>query len=337
MSIVNHAQDPNFTMFYNNPTYYNPAMTAINKGLTYRANVRNQWRNIQSRFNTFNVSFEGETNQPVSIGVNLLSDVAGEGFLRTVGGVLSYAYCPEIKSDYHMFQLGVSTGYINKYIDWSRLAFSDQYDEVLGKIYNSNFIPPDNNSYSYVDLGTGFVYQFLLDRKTTGFFKKMMLNLGVSGNHLNSPKDAYFSGDQYIPWKLVIHSKNQFLLGNNVYTFAGIYETQHKFQTMTVGFNFQYKNSLILGIWNRAGRTINGQRFESIVTSVGALVSRKENYKFRLSYSYDFTISELRPESIGTHEVSLVYMIDDKYLLKRFHEKRKKQKMFKCPADFKGF
>ncbi len=27
-----NAQDPNFTLFYNNLTYYNPAMTGINKG-----------------------------------------------------------------------------------------------------------------------------------------------------------------------------------------------------------------------------------------------------------------------------------------------------------------
>ena len=46
LSTAIFAQDPNFSLFYNNPTYYNPAMTAINKGLTFRANMRNQWLHL---------------------------------------------------------------------------------------------------------------------------------------------------------------------------------------------------------------------------------------------------------------------------------------------------
>ena len=267
MSIVNYAQDPNFSLFYNNPTYYNPAMTAINKGLTFRANIRNQWCPIPGRFNTFNVSFDGEISNSLAMGVNVLSDVAGEGLLRTTGGILSYSYCP-IQNENHIIQFGMSSGFMNKYVDWTRLAFSDQYDEVLGKIYNSNFIPPDNNNYTYVDLGSGFAYQFFYDRKTTGFFKKMLFNLGASMNHLNRPKDAYFSGNDYIPIKTVLHSKNQLHLGNYLYTIAGIYETQNKFQTMTLGFSFQLKDYLNFGFWNRTGKTMNGQRFESYISSL---------------------------------------------------------------------
>lgn len=336
LSTAIFAQDPNFSLFYNNPTYYNPAMTAINKGLTFRANMRNQWLPIPGRFNTFGVSFDGEISNNLAMGVNFVSDVAGEGLLRTTGGILSYSYCP-IQNENHIFQFGMSSGFMNKYIDWTRLTFSDQYDEVLGKIYNSNFIPPDNSNYNYVDLGSGMAYQFFYDRKTTGFLKKMMFNVGASMNHLNRPKDAYFSGNDFIPIKTVIHTKNQLLLGNYVYSFAGIFEAQNKFVTRTLGFNFQLKQYINLGFWNRSGKTINGQRFESYISSVGFLLPVRQFYLIRFNYSIDFTLSKLRTASFGSHEISLVYILDDTYLLKKLHEKRKKKNMFKCPADFKGF
>lgn len=337
-SLLNYlaiAQDPSFSLFYNNPIYYNPAMNAINKGLTFRANARNQWSKIPGKFNTFSFSFDGEIVGGLSMGMNLVSDVAGEGLFRTSGGKISLSQC--FQREKHILQFGMSTAYMNKSIDWTRLTFSDQYDEVLGKIYTSGFIPPDNNSYNYVDLGAGVAYQYFYDRKTTGFFKKMMVNVGASMNHLNRPKDAYFSGNDYIPFKTVIHTRNQLLLGRNVYSFSGIYERQKEFETRTIGFDFLTMQKVTFGLWNRSGRTINGQRFESFISTFGCIIPFKNIYFVRLNLSLDFTITKLRTASFGSSEASIVYILDDAYMLKKLHEKRKKKNMFKCPADFKGF
>lgn len=337
-SLLNYlaiAQDPSFSLFYNNPIYYNPAMNAINKGLTFRANSRYQWTEIPGKFNNFSFSFDGEITPYFAMGLNLVSDVAGEGLFRTSGGKISLSQC--FQKENHIFQFGMSSAFMNKSIDWSRLTFSDQYDEVLGKIYNSSFIPPENNSYNYVDLGSGIAYQFLYDRKTSGFFKKMMFNVGMSMNHLNQPKDAYFSGDDYIPIKTIIHTRNQLLLGRNVYSFSGIYERQKEFETRTIGFDFLTMQKVTFGLWNRSGRTINGQRFESFISTLGFIFPIKNINFVRVSYAIDFTITKLRTASFGSHEFSLVYILDDTYLLKKLHEKKKKNNMFKCPADFKGF
>jgi type IX secretion system PorP/SprF family membrane protein len=334
-ALVN-AQDPNFTLFYNNPAYYNPAMTAINRGFTFRLNVRNQWAPIPGKFNTTSATFEGEVLNKLGVGFNLLSDVAGEGFLRTTGGTMSYSYCP-IETANHKFQFGMSGGILSRYVDWSRLNFSDQYDEVLGKIYPTNFIPPTFNTTTYMDLGTGAAYQFYYDSKTTKQFKKILINVGGAMQHLNRPKDAFFAENKYIPIKTVIHAKTQILFGILVYSFAGIYETQNKFSTRTIGFNLQHKSSLNIGIWSRSGNTINNQRFESYITSIGYLLPVKTVHKLRFTYSVDFTMTQLRTSSFGSHEISLVFMMDDKYMLKGFEAKRKRKDMFKCPEDFKGF
>jgi type IX secretion system PorP/SprF family membrane protein len=91
-AVYSHAQDPNFTLFYNNPSYYNPAMTAINNGLTFRTNDRIQWRKIPGRFNTFSATFEGKLVSTLGTGINLFSDVAGEGLLRTTGVTILNSY-----------------------------------------------------------------------------------------------------------------------------------------------------------------------------------------------------------------------------------------------------
>ena len=76
------AQDPNFSQFANNPVYYNPAMTAIGKGYTFRAHARNLWAPIPGRFNTFSAAFEGEVVNKLGVGVLAFSDVAGGGVSR---------------------------------------------------------------------------------------------------------------------------------------------------------------------------------------------------------------------------------------------------------------
>jgi type IX secretion system PorP/SprF family membrane protein len=326
------AQDPNFTLFYNNPTYYNPAMTAMNNGLTFRSNDRMQWSKIPGRFNTFSASFEGKFRDDIGTGIVLFSDVAGEGFLRTTGVTVTNAY--SISNANNKFQVGMSSGFMNRYIDWNKFSFSDQYDEVLGKVHPTNFVSPNYNSTFHLDLGFGAAYQFYYDSKTTKQFKKILVNVGGAMQHLNRPRDAFFNDKNVYPLKTVIHARTQILFGVLLYSFAGIYETQNKFSTRTLGFSMQNKNGVNVGLWSRSGNTINNQRLESLIASIGIIIPSKSTYKIRLTYSADFTISALRIYSFGSNEISLVFMISDKYILNGLKAKRQRKEMFKCPEYF---
>jgi len=334
--LVVFSQDPNFTLFYNNPTYYNSAMTAINRGFTCRLNARNQWAPVPGEFSTYSATLEGEFFNQLAMGLNVFTDVAGEGMLRTTGGSLMYAYCP-IENSNHKLQFGMSGTYLNKSIDWQKLNFSDQYDEVYGKVYATKFLPPSSNNYSYLDLGTGIAYQYYFENKYNYQFKKFMTNVGAAMHHLNQPRDGYFSGSATVPIKSVIHARTQVLFGALVYSVAGIYELQNKFTTQTLGFNVQHRTSLNIGVWTRSGNTLYNQRFESLITSIGFIFPVGNSNNLRFTYSADFTLSKLRTASFGSHEVSLVFMIDDKLLFKVANEKKKRKNMFKCPSDFNGF
>ena len=74
---------------------------------------------------------------------------------------------------------------------------------------------------------------------------------------------------------------------------------------------------------------------ESLITSIGVFVPTQSIYKVKFNYSADFTISPLRIYSFGSHEISVVFMISDKYLLNGLYAKKQRKDMFKCSDDLK--
>lgn len=328
------AQDANFSQFYNNPLYYNPATAGIGKGYTFRAHARNLWGPIPGRFNTFTASFEGEVVSKLGFGVLGFSDVAGEGLLRTNGGYLTYSYRP-VETKNFMMQFGATGGILNKNIDWSRLTFSDQYDEVFGKVGASQFIAPNQNVI-YPDFGTGVAVKFNSRNKRSGFYKQLVSTMGLAVHHLNQPKDAFFK-DQYLPMKFVGHAHFSILLGSNILAPGIIFESQNQFQTVTLGASIVNK-PIAVGVWFR-NRTpaFSTKSYDSFIFTVGTHLPLRNERNLRITYGVDFTISRLRTSSFGSHELSLVYDLDNRYILKNYHAKKRKKKAYQCPDDFHGY
>lgn len=331
------AQDPNFSQFYSNPVYYNPAMTAIGKGYTFRANARNLWAPIPGKFNTFSAAFEGEIVNKLGIGVMGFSDVAGEGLLRTTGGYMSYAYRP-VETKNFILQMGISAGLINKHIDWTRFTFSDQFDEVHGNVNPSSFVAPNYNSVLYPDFSTGMSARFNTEQKKGNkAFKRMVTTVGFAFHHLNQPKDAFILDKNYLPMKFNLHGNFSMLIGNNIYSPGFIYEHQNEFETFTIGMSLVNK-PISLGIWFR-NRTysMSAKSYDSFIFSAGTHLPLPRERNLRVTYSIDFTISRLRTSSFGSHELSLIYDLDNRYLMKNYRSKKSKRRMYQCPDDFMGW
>lgn len=331
-----NAQDPNFSQFYNNPVYYNPSLVAINGGYTVRAHARNLWAPIPGKFNTFAASFEAEVIPKLGFAVNAFSDVAGEGLLRTTGGYLTYGY-RVVETKNFILQFGATGGIINKNIDWSRLKFSDQYDESLGEVNQSQFIAPNYNSTLYPDFGSGVSMRFNHESKRVGAYKKMIITTGFAAHHLNRPKDVFLAGNAYLPIKWVGHLNTAILVNESILSPGIIYEKQREFSTVTVGLSMTRK-PLTVGLWFRNQYAyFNSKSFDSFILSVGTSLPVKNDQNIRIMYSVDFTVSQLRSSSFGSHELSLVYDIDNRYMLKKFHAKRNRRNRYQCPKDFAGY
>src|SRR5687767_3437658 len=78
------AQDAEFSQFYANPMYLNPAFAGTNRCPRAVLNYRNQWPGIANSFVTYSASYDQHVDVlHGGLGVMVLSDKAGEGSLRT--------------------------------------------------------------------------------------------------------------------------------------------------------------------------------------------------------------------------------------------------------------
>lgn len=331
------AQDPNFSQFYNNPVYYNPGMTAIGNGFTLRANYRNLWTPVPGKFNTYSASFEAEAINKVGLGVLAYSDVAGEGLLRTTGANLYYSY-RAVDTRNLVFQIGFSGGIVNKYIDWSKFTFSDQLDEVFGRVYTSGFIQPNFYTATYADFGSGFAFRFNNRSRRSGTaYKRSTITLGGAAHHLSRPNDAFLGDKQKLPMKFTVHGSANILVNKLIYAPAFIFERQNQFQTFTLGASIINK-PFSAGFWIR-NRTflMTGNRYDSFIITLGANLPLSRDNTMRVTYGFDMTLSRLRTASVGSHELSLIFDFDNQKLFKGIQTKNRNRRRYKCPTDFRGY
>jgi type IX secretion system PorP/SprF family membrane protein len=331
------AQDPNFSQFYNNPIYYNPSMTAVNNGIAIRLNARSLWGPIPGRFNTYSFSAEAQTVYKMGLGIMAYSDVGGEALLRTAGGYLNYSYRP-VDTKNFILQAGVSGGFVTKNIDWSKLTFSDQLDETMGKYKESNFNRPSYNSVSYADFSAGLVARFNgSTRKQRGAFKRFNMTFGGAIHHLSQPKDAFLADTDRLPFKLVFHGSANLLFNEFVVSPGIVYEMQNEFRTFSVGSNF-ISQPFIIGIWMR-NRTaaMSFKQYDSFIFTLGLNLRTKYETLWRVTYNFDMTISRLKTSSYGSHELSLLFEIPTKVLFSKNVNDKSMRRRYQCPKEFSGF
>ena len=86
------AQDPEFTQFYANPIYLNPAFAGTNMCPRVNLNWRNQWPGISGTFITSSASFD-QHSESLHGGLGLLvtNDQAANSLKTTrISGIYSY-------------------------------------------------------------------------------------------------------------------------------------------------------------------------------------------------------------------------------------------------------
>src|SRR5438105_4751991 len=128
------AQDPEFTQFYANPLYLNPAFAGSARCPRLNLNYRNQWPALTGTFVTYSASydqyFEGISG---GLGLLVLNDKAGEGTLTSSYSSLIYAYQLNITREFSI-RTGLQATYAQKTLDVDKLTFGDQIDPRYGFI-----------------------------------------------------------------------------------------------------------------------------------------------------------------------------------------------------------
>lgn len=319
------AQDPNYSQFFSNPLYYNPAYTGISQGLRARFDYRKQWPNLRNDFQTYNFNADVSIREfPGSGGVGLMfnKDRAGAGFLETSTAAFLTAVRIRLTEGIYT-QVGVMSSFVQNRVNWDKYVFTDQINPKYGNIYETGFITPESDQLSYPDFNVGAVFRFAQPSQgTTNIFG----TFGFAVHHVFKPSISFFDNPAPLPRKYVIHgdiifesegySKRYGSSRNNSRGYSekkinpGVYyELQGEFQTIALGLNMYYK-SLYGGIWYRNSE-FSFANAESLVLLLGLNTIFNEVSRIKIMYSYDLALDDDLLKTGGAHELSLIIELDN--------------------------
>ncbi len=311
-----YGQDPEFSQFYANPLYLNPALTGANICPRLVLNYRNQWPGLANSFVTYNLSYDMYIEKIYGgIGILVNADNAGDGILKTTSASLMYAF--RLRAGENLFfNMAVQGSIYQKALNWDKLQFGDQIDPQQGFIYDTQETPPDNSSVIFPDFAAGVVFGW-----------RGMLHGGVAVHHLTEPDMAFYSQNtNKLPMKITGHLGVNINLDGSSAAFTSdeepkfylspnlLYQQQGPWHQINAGL-YLIRYPIIIGGWFRH----NFENADAVIALIGL---QYENLK--VGYSYDLTLSQLKSNTGGAHEVSVSYQFN-------CIEKRRKIKAIKCP------
>ena len=310
------GQDAEFSQFYANPLYLNPALTGANICPRMILNYRNQWPSLSKGYVTYNASFDMYVDKlHGGVGVIVNSDNAGDGLLTTTTASAIYAYRLRASKKLDV-NMAIQASFFQRALGWSKLQFEDQIDDQLGFINPTSEQPPDNTSVMFPDFSAGLAFNY-----GSNFYG------GVAAHHLSEPNMAFYnSSENKLPMKLTGHLGYSIPLSGGGGDFSGdnipgssislnaLYQQQGQFHQLNAGMYISVY-PLVFGGWFRH----NFENPDAFIALVGL-----QYESLRIGYSYDLTVSELKANSGGAHEVSFSWQF-------ACIEKRRRIKAIKCP------
>jgi type IX secretion system PorP/SprF family membrane protein len=181
--------------------------------------------------------------------------------------------------------IGLSLGMLNKTLspNW-QIPLDDAHTPASG----DPLIPENKESFVAFDAGLGF------------FFKADKYYASLSVTHLNQPKIKFSKGTPYISRHYYLTAGYTLQLPNpslellpSIFAFSDGKVTQ-----FTVTSLVRYNKKVWGGVSYRAGDALIGMIGFELFNGI------------RLGYAYDFTISDIRKNSSGSHEFMVNYCFD---------------------------
>lgn len=294
------AQDPQFTQFYANPLYLNPAFAGTARCPRIAMNYRNQWPNIDRGYVTYSASYDMHV-APLAGGIGILvsSDNQANGTLKTTNASFMYSY---LLSPSRRFSLkfALQAGYLQEKLDVGNLHYGDMIDPRRGFVWNTAEKQPSAQKGA-VDFSAGML----------GYSKNYFF--GFAANHINQP-DIGLLNTSKLPVKFTAHGGVIIPLekGNESYLSPNIlFQSQQKFMQLNLGL-YYVNGPFVAGLWYRNN--------DAMIALVGI-----QNDNFKFGYSYDITVSKLASNTAGAHEISLQIQFECR-------AKKKKYRTISCPS-----
>ena len=276
--VAKAQQLPQYSNYMINDYVMNPAIGGTNDYFEGKSNNRYQWIGITDAPRTYILSVNGPSKDlKMGFGGILFTDIVGP--TRRTGLYGSYAYHLQVAEKVKI-SLGISAGLLQFMVDGSKITLRDPADMVISSGLQSVLIP---------DFGAG-IYAYSTDHKWYA---------GVSVPQILQNKLKFFDNTTTSLSKLATH----------YYATAG-----YKFN---VGDNFKIEPSTCIKYVSPAPlqfdlgvRGIYKDKFWiggafRYLDAVSAMIGYTMQENITLAYSYDFTTTNIKKYSTGSHELMI--------------------------------
>lgn len=333
MSLL-QAQDVDFSQFFTNPTYFNPAYVGLTVGMKVRFNYLKQWTGLSGNYHAFDFSADvADRNIPGAGGLGIIatSDQQGFGTLKTnVIGIIPSVRVPI--NDISVFQFGALISLVSRQVDWNNLVFADQLDPRLGNIGPSSFPNPGATPVVFPDFSLGGIYQI-----KTG---NVVGTFGFAAHHVTQPDQSFLENVAPLPRKWVAHMDFiiDFQRHRGFYARARsfklnpgiLYQTQAKMKLLAFGAN-AYMQNVYAGIWYQ-NEVFNTNSLSNLVWMAGMNVPFAEGSRMKVIYSFIMNLSGNISLPGPSHQVSLIFELDNVSLINpyRFRRQTKSRNTVEC-------
>jgi type IX secretion system PorP/SprF family membrane protein len=299
-TLAMRGQDPQFTQFYANPLYLNPAFAGTGMCPRTAMNYRVQWPGIEGTYITSSASYDQHVRaMNGGVGVLLTNDNIARGLLETNTASFIYSYHIEANKDFAI-RTALQATYFQKQLDHSRLTYGDMIDPRRGFVWNTNEAIPDQ-SVDNADFSAGIL----------GYGRQFFF--GAAVHHLNTPNEGLLGGSE-LPAKVTIHGGGLIQLEKREEHYISpniLFQAQQKFTQLNLGL-YYIRGPFVCGLWYRNA--------DAVIALVGV-----QNKQMKFGYSYDVTVSKLAGSSAGSHEISLQIQFNCKKPVKKY-------RLTSCPS-----
>lgn len=288
--ISNAQQDPMYSQYMFNTQTINPAYAGTWESIGFMVLARQQWTGLAGTPKTYSFSMQAPLkNEKVALGLNVINDKVGLEKRFYVFG--DYSYLAPINRTTNL-RLGLKGGFTNYSNDLNAYQTFSNGDPAFQGVINKQFMP---------NLGVGaFLYG---EKFYMGLSVPKVINNVFDSNLQNSSVESELR-HYYFMAGLV------FDLGENV-KFKPTMLTKATFTSdygapvqLDLTANFLIKEQFWLGAMYRTG------------DSFGFIAQWIFDKKLRIGYAVDFTTTNLRNVSNGSHEIMISYEL--KFLKEKF-------------------
>jgi type IX secretion system PorP/SprF family membrane protein len=201
-NITASAQDIQFSQFYANVLYLNPAFAGSAHKTRLIGHQRLQWPRLDAKYTTSTFSIDHFFSKAKSgLGLMILRDVQGSNIISSTELSLQYSYELIISSKL-AFRVGAQGSYASRYINYNYLKFPDQYS-VNGFTGQSTLEPFEGNKVNYFDVSIG------------GLLYSSNFWSGISIYHLNTPDQSFYGDVSNLPMKITLMGGYKFYVTNH--------------------------------------------------------------------------------------------------------------------------